>query len=189
MVVVVVAKNRKGEKHAHFQPFLPSVKAARASDYAFGQFRFLARLILVHGHWCYNRIAYTLQYFFYKDVVFILPALFFGFYSAFSAEPIYDSWTLLFWNLAFSALPILIFGTFEKDMDANMLLAYSGLHKALARNAMLTFREFGLWTILGIWQAMVAFFGVILCFSDDGVVMDADETRERKERERKKERK
>lgn len=28
-----------------------------SSDIAIGQFRFLERLLLVHGHWCYRRIS------------------------------------------------------------------------------------------------------------------------------------
>lgn len=28
-----------------------------ASDFAIAQFRYLERLLLVHGHWCYRRIA------------------------------------------------------------------------------------------------------------------------------------
>jgi phospholipid-translocating ATPase len=28
-----------------------------ASDVAVAQFRFLERLLLVHGHWCYRRIS------------------------------------------------------------------------------------------------------------------------------------
>ena len=28
-----------------------------ASDFSIAQFRFLERLLIVHGHWCYKRIA------------------------------------------------------------------------------------------------------------------------------------
>jgi magnesium-transporting ATPase (P-type) len=28
-----------------------------ASDFSIAQFRFLERLLVVHGHWCYKRIA------------------------------------------------------------------------------------------------------------------------------------
>ena len=48
-------------------------QAARASDYAMGKFKFLARLLLVHGHYSYLRIAYTIQFFFYKNIVIISP--------------------------------------------------------------------------------------------------------------------
>lgn len=47
-------------------------QAVMSSDYAIGQFRFLQRLILVHGRWSYRRIAETIANFFYK--VCILPA-------------------------------------------------------------------------------------------------------------------
>jgi phospholipid-translocating ATPase len=65
-------------------------QASRCSDYSFTRFEFLTRLLLVHGHFNYRRIAYTVQYFFYKNVVFILPVLFFGPDSFFSAQTLYD---------------------------------------------------------------------------------------------------
>lgn len=34
-----------------------STQAVMSSDYAIAQFRFLERLLLVHGHWCYRRIS------------------------------------------------------------------------------------------------------------------------------------
>ncbi len=33
------------------------MQAAAAADYAISQFRFLERLLLVHGHWCYRRVS------------------------------------------------------------------------------------------------------------------------------------
>ena len=41
-------------------------QAAMSSDYAFGQFRFLTKLLLVHGRWSYQRIADMHSNFFYK---------------------------------------------------------------------------------------------------------------------------
>jgi len=41
-------------------------QAVRCSDYAFHRFRYLKRVLLVHGHYYYTRLANTVQYFFYK---------------------------------------------------------------------------------------------------------------------------
>lgn len=41
-------------------------QAAMSSDYAIGQFRFLARLLLVHGRWDYRRMGECVANFFYK---------------------------------------------------------------------------------------------------------------------------
>jgi len=41
-------------------------QAVMSSDYAIGQFRYLTRLVLVHGRWSYRRLAETIANFFYK---------------------------------------------------------------------------------------------------------------------------
>ena len=41
-------------------------QAVMSSDYAIAQFRFLQRLVLVHGRWSYRRLAETIANFFYK---------------------------------------------------------------------------------------------------------------------------
>jgi phospholipid-translocating ATPase len=64
-------------------------QAVLASDYSFGQFRFLERLLLVHGRWSYLRISKFLRYFFYKNFAFTLCHFWFGFFSGFSAQVSY----------------------------------------------------------------------------------------------------
>ena len=45
------------------------MQAVMASDFAIGRFKFLSRLLLVHGHWCYDRICKMFLYFFFKNAV------------------------------------------------------------------------------------------------------------------------
>lgn len=40
--------------------------AARCADFAFAKFKFLKRILLVHGYLYYTRAAYLIHYFFYK---------------------------------------------------------------------------------------------------------------------------
>ena len=47
-------------------------QAVLASDFCFAQFRFLERLLLVHGHWSYIRMCKFLSYFFFKNFAFTL---------------------------------------------------------------------------------------------------------------------
>ena len=42
--------------------------AVRAADFAFAKFRFLQKILLVHGHWFYNRMTVLVHYFFYKNI-------------------------------------------------------------------------------------------------------------------------
>lgn len=45
------------------------MQAVMASDFAMARFHFLVRLLLVHGHWSYARLARMMLYFFYKNIV------------------------------------------------------------------------------------------------------------------------
>lgn len=40
-----------------------------ASDFTIAKFRILEKLLLVHGHWNYDRLARMIIYFFYKNAV------------------------------------------------------------------------------------------------------------------------
>ncbi|KAJ7179920.1 phospholipid-translocating ATPase [Mycena crocata] len=44
------------------------LQAANSSDYAIAQFRFLKKLLLVHGHWSYARNGTMILNFFYKNI-------------------------------------------------------------------------------------------------------------------------
>ena len=45
------------------------MQAVMAADFAIARFRFLKRLLLVHGHWSYYRLAIMTLYMFYKNTV------------------------------------------------------------------------------------------------------------------------
>jgi phospholipid-transporting ATPase len=44
------------------------LQAARSADVAIAQFRFLRKLLLVHGAWSYQRVTKTILYSFYKNI-------------------------------------------------------------------------------------------------------------------------
>lgn len=62
------------------------MQAVLASDYSFAQFRYLQRLLLVHGRWSYFRVCHFLYYFFYKNFAFTLAHFWYSFFCGFSAQ-------------------------------------------------------------------------------------------------------
>ncbi|PSN55951.1 hypothetical protein C0J52_02130 [Blattella germanica] len=95
--------------------------------------QFLRRVLLVHGHWYYLRVATIVQYFFYKNIVFITPQLYHGFSNSFSTEPLYHSLFLTCFNILFTSLPIFIYGLFEQNNSAQTLLDYPQLYINIRR--------------------------------------------------------
>lgn len=48
------------------------LQAARSADFAIAQFRFLKKLLLVHGSWAYQRLSKMIFYYFYKNIALYL---------------------------------------------------------------------------------------------------------------------
>lgn len=94
---------------------LEGQQAARAADYAIGQFRFLKNLLFVHGREAYRRNSYLIIYMFYKNIVYVLPIFYFGFYSMFSGTPIYDVLLYNMYNICFTGLPVCWYACFDQE--------------------------------------------------------------------------
>uniref|UniRef100_A0A7N6AEF8 Phospholipid-transporting ATPase n=1 Tax=Anabas testudineus TaxID=64144 RepID=A0A7N6AEF8_ANATE len=146
-------------------------QAVRNSDYAIARFKFLAKLLLVHGHFYYIRIATLVQYFFYKNVCFITPQFLYQFFCLFSQQTLYDSVYLTLYNICFTSLPILVYSLFEQLVHPHVLQNKPGLYRDISKNSLLSFRTFLYWTMLGFCHAFVFFFGSYILMGEDTTLM------------------
>ncbi|XP_063809222.1 phospholipid-transporting ATPase IH isoform X4 [Pseudophryne corroboree] len=141
-------------------------QAARNSDYAIPKFKHLKKMLLVHGHFYYVRIAELVQYFFYKNVCFIFPQFLYQFFCGFSQQPLYDTAYLTLYNISFTSLPILLYSLIEQHVSIDVLKADPSLYRDIAKNALLRWRLFIYWTFLGLFDAVVFFFGAYFLFDN-----------------------
>ncbi|XP_043329572.1 phospholipid-transporting ATPase IF isoform X9 [Cervus canadensis] len=142
-------------------------QAARNSDYAIARFKFLSKLLFVHGHFYYIRIATLVQYFFYKNVCFITPQFLYQFYCLFSQQTLYDSVYLTLYNICFTSLPILIYSLLEQHIDPHVLQNKPALYRDISKNRRLSMKTFLYWTILGFSHAFIFFFGSYFLIGKD----------------------
>ncbi|XP_076218212.1 phospholipid-transporting ATPase IC-like isoform X1 [Aptenodytes patagonicus] len=96
-------------------------QAVMSSDYSFGQFRYLQRLLLVHGRWSYIRMCKFLRYFFYKNFAFTLVHIWYSFFNGFSAQTAYEDWFITLYNVLYSSLPVLLVGLLDQGKDSNTI--------------------------------------------------------------------
>eukprot|EP01103_Thecamoeba_quadrilineata_P000633 TRINITY_DN10544_c0_g1_i1.p1 TRINITY_DN10544_c0_g1~~TRINITY_DN10544_c0_g1_i1.p1 ORF type:complete len:1100 (-),score=167.10 TRINITY_DN10544_c0_g1_i1:151-3450(-) len=140
------------------------MQAVNSSDYAIAQFRFLERLILVHGRWAYKRLAKLILYSFYKNMAFSLTQFWFAWFSGFSAQTIYDSWAIAMFNTLFAFLPILFFAILDRDVPAYRLREYPELYESGLKKQEFTKVLFWSWVLLGIYMSAAAFFLTFFAF-------------------------
>ncbi|XP_054208132.1 phospholipid-transporting ATPase VB isoform X4 [Homo sapiens] len=59
------------------------MQAVMSSDFAITRFKHLKKLLLVHGHWCYSRLARMVVYYLYKNVCYNLSTFWISMVDAF----------------------------------------------------------------------------------------------------------
>ncbi|KAM9376045.1 phospholipid-transporting ATPase ID [Pholidichthys leucotaenia] len=134
------------------------MQAVLASDYSFAQFRYLQRLLLVHGRWSYARMCKFLGYFFYKNFAFTLVHFWYGFFCGFSAQTVYDQWFITLFNIVYTSLPVLAMGLFDQDVSDRNSLRYPSLYKLGQQNLLFNKRQFFLCTLQGVATSFLLFF-------------------------------
>uniref|UniRef100_A0A671S2S3 Phospholipid-transporting ATPase n=1 Tax=Sinocyclocheilus anshuiensis TaxID=1608454 RepID=A0A671S2S3_9TELE len=145
------------------------MQAVMASDFALPRFRYLQKLLLVHGHWCYSRLANMILYFFYKNAMFVALIFWYQFYCGFSGSAMVDQWYLIFFNLMFSAFPQLITGTLDKDVSAETLQELPQLYMNGQNSE--EYKPYMFWMnmIDAFYQSLICFFIPYFAYVDSDV--------------------
>jgi len=142
------------------------MQAVNNSDYSIAQFRFLARLILVHGRWAYIRLSRLILYFFYKNVTFALGFFWYGWFSGFSGQTIVDSWAIALFNTCFTFLPIFFFSLFDRDVSYRKIKEYPELYETGLKKHEFSAFIFWCWISWGILHSIILFFLTFFLFKD-----------------------
>ncbi|CAG8563411.1 1479_t:CDS:10 [Cetraspora pellucida] len=107
---------------------LEGMQAARSADVSISQFRYLKKLLLVHGAWSYQRLSKLILYSFYKNITLYMTQFWYAFHNGFSGQVIYESWTITYYNVLFTVLPPIVMGVFDQFVSARMLDRYPQLY-------------------------------------------------------------
>ncbi|XP_010540082.1 PREDICTED: probable phospholipid-transporting ATPase 4 [Tarenaya hassleriana] len=155
------------------------MQAVMASDFAIAQFRFLERLLVVHGHWCYKRIAQMICYFFYKNIAFGLTLFYFEAFTGFSGQSVYNDYYLLLFNVVLTSLPVIALGVFEQDVSSEICLQFPALYQQGSKNLFFDWYRILGWMGNGVYSSLVIFFlniGIIYeqAFRTGGQTADMD---------------
>ncbi|XP_076020079.1 phospholipid-transporting ATPase IC [Genypterus blacodes] len=134
------------------------MQAVMSSDYAFAQFCYLQRLLLVHGRWSYIRMCKFLRFFFYKNFAFTLVHFWYSFFSGYSSQVGYEDWFITLYNLCYSSLPVLLVGLLDQDVNDKLCLKFPKLYLPGQQGALFNFRNFFISLFHGIFTSLIIFF-------------------------------
>ena len=133
------------------------LQAARVADFSIAQFRFLQRLLLVHGRWNYIRTAKFILWTYWKEFFFYMVQASYQQYTGYTGSSLYENWSLTALNTLFTSLCCILPGIFEQDLSAQTLLAVPELYVHGQRNKELNLPKYLAWVALATAQGLLIF--------------------------------
>ncbi|CEP64826.1 aminophospholipid-translocating P4-type ATPase DRS2 LALA0_S14e00166g [Lachancea lanzarotensis] len=155
---------------------MEGMQAARSADFAIGQFKFVKKLLLVHGSWSYQRISQAILYSFYKNIALYMTQFWYVFANAYSGQSIMESWTMTFYNVFFTVLPPFVMGVFDQFVSSRLLDRYPQLYKLGQKGQFFSVTIFWGWVANGFYHSAVTFLGSYLIYGPGNVLNSHGET-------------
>nr|XP_015831762.2 phospholipid-transporting ATPase ID [Nothobranchius furzeri] len=134
------------------------MQAVLSSDFSFAQFRYLQRLLLVHGRWSYLRMCKFLQYFFFKNFTYTLVHFWYAFFCGFSAQTVFDDWFITLYNTVYTAAPVLSLGLFDQDVNDRWSIRYPQLYSPGQLNMYFSKKAFVGCIMHSCYSSLILFF-------------------------------
>lgn len=145
------------------------LQAAHSADYTISQFRFLARLLLVHGSWSMTRLRQMILYSFYKNIALYIVEFWFAIVSGWSGQTIFERWTIGLYNVIFTAAPPFALGVFDRRCSAELMLKHPQLYKDHVDNQTYSTRSFWMWIATAFWHSLLLFWFTYLIIYHDAL--------------------
>jgi magnesium-transporting ATPase (P-type) len=92
----------------------------------------------------------VILYSFYKNFLLILPMFYYSFTNLYSGTALYDSWLIMSYNIAWTALPVMIMGIMDKDLNPEIIMESPKLYQDGIFSKLFNARIFIKWTGLAI---------------------------------------
>ncbi len=146
--------------------------AVKASDYALTQFSHVHTLLFVHGVWCYHRISFMIYYVFYKACLVAITMYFFGFFSGFSGQQLFNEATYQFFNILYTATPVMVVAVFDRVLERDVLENNPEAYKSLNYAPPFTTDQFVSWIVRAFSHGCVIFFIAFLALGSDNVALE-----------------
>ncbi|XP_021352123.1 probable phospholipid-transporting ATPase IA isoform X2 [Mizuhopecten yessoensis] len=148
------------------------LQAACASDYAIAQFRFLNKLLLVHGAWSYARLCKLILYSFYKNICLYVIEFWFAIMNGFSGQILFERWSIGFYNVIFTAAPPLAMGLFDRICSAESMMKFPALYKSSQNAEYFNVKVFWMWILNSIYHSILLFWLPALSLKQDSAFSD-----------------
>lgn len=149
-------------------------QASLAGDFSIPQFKFIAKLLLVHGRRSYKRSAQLSQFVIHRGLIISTMQAIFSAVFYLSSVSLYQGFLMVGYATIYTMFPVFSL-VLDQDINEKVALRFPELYKDLAKGRSLSYKTFFMWVLISICQGKLDQFHPI-CIANDvlykgGVIM------------------
>ena len=109
----------------------------------------------------YIRMSKLILYIFYKNVMMNLVQYWYMYWTGFSGQKFFLEYGLQAYNLALTAVPVILVGIFEQDLPDHVVMAYPMLYQIGQRDTKFNTKTVWTWISSCGWESLIIALGTI----------------------------
>eukprot|EP00820_Chromera_velia_P026114 Cvel_10153.t1-p1 / transcript=Cvel_10153.t1 / gene=Cvel_10153 / organism=Chromera_velia_CCMP2878 / gene_product=Phospholipid-transporting ATPase DNF2, putative / transcript_product=Phospholipid-transporting ATPase DNF2, putative / location=Cvel_scaffold605:62087-77229(+) / protein_length=2225 / sequence_SO=supercontig / SO=protein_coding / is_pseudo=false len=136
------------------------LQAVRASDFAIGQFRFLQKILFVHGRESLRRNSLLLYMTMSRNITYAMVNFFYTGFTSMSGFDFFDPWLKQLWNLNLTPVGSFVWAIFDREVPHSIMQICPFLYPTIRGkervSQFLGWNHFWWWYAFGVWGGAVA---------------------------------
>ncbi|ELT89087.1 hypothetical protein CAPTEDRAFT_193806 [Capitella teleta] len=141
-------------------------QASLAADFSITQFRYLSRLLLVHGRNSYKRTASMSQFLIHRGLIISTMQAVFSACFYFASLALFPGYLYIGYSTVFTSFPVFSL-VLDKDVSSEIAMTFPELYKELTKGRSLSYKTFFMWILISIYQGGIIMFGAFILFEAD----------------------
>lgn len=140
-------------------------QASLAGDFSISQFKYIAKLLLVHGRRSYKRSAQLSQFVIHRGLIISTMQAIFSAVFYLSSVSLYQGFLMVGYATIYTMFPVFSL-VLDQDINENVALRFPELYKDLSKGRSLSFKTFFMWVLISICQGgviMVKICSMLFC--------------------------
>ncbi|KAL8271382.1 hypothetical protein Esti_004716 [Eimeria stiedai] len=142
------------------------------ADFAISEFRFLQRLLFVHGRLNFMRISKVILWTSFKSILLAFPVFLFQPSAFWSAIELFDPVLYMLANFLWTTLPVIVYSFSEQDLPEHLLPCIPVLYTLGRRRLYFNGFTFSFWVVEGIIYALITYYLLQAAWLDSTALPD-----------------
>lgn len=132
--------------------------ASNSSDFSLPEFKYLRRLLFVHGHYTHLRNSELIEYCIYKNLILVFVNGLFSGQCLFTSQILFNDMMVTMYNIVLTFLPIFIYALTEHDIKDRVLEVHPRVYSVFEKKPETNIKSIGLRILIAFYHSLCMYF-------------------------------